>query len=247
MSSKSKRVRDFVKNCKDKMDSSGGYLGLEETLDLIESYRSCKAKFEESVDVSVHLGVDPKRTEFSIKTSVILPHGNGKKIKALVFASGDDVQIAKNMGVSYVGLEELIDKIVAGDLVPGQDFTTCVATLDSMPTLSKSKAVRILGVAGMMPNAKVGTVAKDLEPILKEVLAGRMDIKGDRAAFIRTSIGRINFERNQIKENLFAVYNAIKAAKPANLKSNLFDSISVSSSMMGISLRIKMADFYANA
>lgn len=247
MISSRKRVRDYVKLCNESVSRFDGSLPVDEVLKLVESYRSCATKFDESVDISVGLGVDPKRTEFSVKTSVVLPHGNGKKVSVMVFASGDDAGVAKKMGATYVGLEDMIDKVVAGDLVPGKDFTSCVATLDAMTLLSRSKAVRILGVAGVMPNAKVGTVAKDIAPILGEVLSGRIEIRSDRSAFIKASIGRVSFATDALRENLFAFYNAVKLAKPAGFKGNLFDSVSVSSTMMGVSLVVKMSDLYARA
>ncbi|MBL0725413.1 MAG: 50S ribosomal protein L1 [Alphaproteobacteria bacterium] len=245
--SSSKRIRDFVDSSQKLIEQSGGFLSIDQALDSIVSYKTYSAGFDESVDVSVKLGIDPKRGEHVVKTNVVLPNGTGKVVKALVFASGDDAIEAKKLGATYIGLENLIEQIIAGELVPGKDFTSCVATIDSMLVLSKSKAVRILGVAGMMPNSKIGTAAKDIKPILKEVLSGRVELKGDRAAFIKMSIGRISFKKEFLRENLFAVYNAIKLAKPATLKGNLFNSVRLSVSMMGVSFEIKMTDLYASA
>lgn len=239
-----KRVREFFNKHGDVSSSSYTF---DEFLSFLDDYSSTsKAKFDESIDMSIRLGIDPKRTEQFVKTRVVLPNAFGKKSDVLVFTDdGAVAELAKKLGAKYVGMEDMIDKIVGGALVPGKDFQACVATPSVMIPLSKSKAARVLGVAGLMPNAKIGTVAANIEPVLKEIFAGRVELKTDKFGFIKLSIGKLSLKSSAVVENAVAVYKAVKEAKPSSVKGNLFDSIRIGSTVMCASFGIKMSEFYA--
>lgn len=240
----SRRLRDFIESCRVKFGDMSKAFSMEEAFAVMDLYRPSAAKFDESVDVCVKLGTDPKRTEQSIKVPVLLPNGNGKKPSILCFVEGDLAESCLKEGAKYAGLDDMLDQIVSGSLVPGRDFTNCVATPDTLVKISKSKAVKILGVAGMMPNVKVGTVTRDPVSVLKEFLSGRILLKNDKSGSVKVSAGRISFAASQITENIMAIYEAVKSAKPAGFKGSLFKSIEISTSMMPFCLNLKMSEFY---
>jgi large subunit ribosomal protein L1 len=226
----------------------GVTMHISDVLELLKSYQQVGAtKFNESVDICIKLGTDPKKSDQIIKGNCVLPHGNGNKPKILVFAEGEMATTAKMLGADIVGSDDIIQAIIEGKLVAGRDFSVCIATQDAMLKVTKSKAVQILGRAGVMPNPKLGTVAVDVASVIKETLAGRVSIKSDKNGYIRLSIGKISFEEQKIKDNLFAVFNAVKVLKPASLKGVLFVSIRISTTMMGYSFMIKMSDLYAGS
>ena len=152
----SKRVSAFRKVIAVSVNNlSTASFSFDEVFKFVEEYKKHAAKFNESLTLSVELGVDPKKSDQVVKSSCVLPHGSGKMVNLLAFAEGADVAELKKMGVKYVGSEDLINDIISGSIVPGKDFNACISTQDYMPKVAKSKAVQILGRAGLMPNLKI--------------------------------------------------------------------------------------------
>ena len=145
-------------------------------------------------------------------------------------------------GAKYAGGDELIDRIVTKQLIPGKDFSLCLASPEMMVKLGK--IARILGPKGIMPNAKLGTVSEDLVGSVSDAIKGRAELRTDKLGYIRLSVGRIDFDHNKLKGNILAVYEALKAVKPASIKGTYFVGLKLSSTMMGRSFSIKMSDIY---
>lgn len=183
------------------------------------------AKFDESVDVNINLGIDPTKGEQVVRGSVLLPHGIGKEVKVLVFAKGDHAQQAEDAGADYVGTQDLVDKISKGWL----DFDYTVATPDMMGTVGK--LARILGPRGLLPNKKLGTVTFDVEQVVKDLKKGRMFFKNDKSGIVHFKIGKVSFELNKLQDNLTAFLKALVAAKPATAKGKYLKKMTVSSTM----------------
>ena len=184
-----------------------------------------KTKFDETVELHVHLNVDPKNTDQLVRGTVVLPHGTGKKIRIIVFCKGELMQKAKELGVDYVGAEDLIEKINQGFL----DFDCVIATPDMMRDLSKLG--KILGPRGLMPSPKAGTVTMDIERAVKEVKAGKIEFKTDKQSGIHVGIGKRSFLQEHLLENAQHIVEAINNAKPASVKGNLIKSLSLTTTM----------------
>ena len=182
-------------------------------------------KFDASIDLSVRLGVDPRKADQMVRGVVTLPHGSGKQVKVLVLCTPDKEEEAKTAGADYVGLDEYISKIEKG--------WTDIDVIITMPTVMAKvgKLGRILGPRGLMPNPKSGTVTADVAKAVTEVKAGKIDFKVDKAGIINTSIGKSSFEANMITENALEVVQTISRLKPASAKGTYFKSISLSSTM----------------
>jgi len=182
-------------------------------------------KFDASIDLSVRLGVDPRKADQMVRGVVTLPHGSGKQVKVLVLCTPDKEEEAKTAGADYVGLDEYISKIEKG--------WTDIDVIITMPTVMAKvgKLGRILGPRGLMPNPKSGTVTADVAKAVTEVKAGKIDFKVDKAGIINTSIGKASFEANMITENALEVVQTISRLKPASAKGTYFKSISISSTM----------------
>ena len=183
------------------------------------------AKFDESVDVAIRLGIDPKKSDQMVRGVVSLPHGTGKTLRVLVFARGEKDAEAKAAGADFVGAEDLVEKIKGG----WTDFDTCIATPDMMPKISS--IAKILGPRGLMPNPKVGTVTMDVGRAVKEQKAGRVEFRIEKAAIIHCPVGRMSFQAEQLRDNFKALLEAVVKAKPATAKGNYILSMSVSSTM----------------
>lgn len=183
------------------------------------------AKFDESVDVDINLGIDPSKPEHAVKGSVILPNGNGKSIKILVFAKGDYADKALKAGADYVGTTDLADKILAGWL----DFSYVVATPDMMGLVGK--LAKILGPRGILPNAKTGTVTFEIENIVKELRRGKTFFKNNKNGQLHLSIGKVSFDVDKLYDNFVSFVKALLAAKPASAKGNFVKKMTVSSTM----------------
>ncbi len=196
---------------------------LEEAIANLERFP--KVKFDETVELHLHLNIDTKLSEQGIRGTVVLPHGTGKKVRVAVVCKGPQQDKAKSAGADHVGAEELIEKINKGFM----DFDCVVASPDMMRELSKLG--KILGPRGLMPSPKAGTVTTDVERAVKEVKAGKIEFKSDKQAGIHVGIGKRSFARDQILENARLVIDAINASKPASVKGNLVKSIFVSTSM----------------
>lgn len=182
-------------------------------------------KFDETVDLAVNLGIDPRKSEQMVRGTVVLPHGIGKKVRVLVFAKGEKEREALEAGADFVGAEDLVDKISKGWL----DFDKSVATPDVMGVVGKLG--KILGPRGLMPNPKLGTVTFDIARTVKEIKAGKVEYKAEKAGIVHVPIGKVSFDTEKLLENARTVINSIIKAKPATSKGKYLKKIAISSTM----------------
>jgi large subunit ribosomal protein L1 len=190
-----------------------------------EVKKTATAKFDESVDVAIRTGLDPKYADQQLRGSCVLPHGTGKTIRVAVFAAGEKAEEAKSSGADFVGAEDLVTKIEGGWL----DFDAAVATPDMMRFVGKLG--RILGPRNLMPNPKVGTVTQDVAKVVTELKAGKVQYRVEKAGIIHSALGKASFDAKKLKENFLAFFQAIIKAKPAGAKGTYIKSATVSSSM----------------
>jgi large subunit ribosomal protein L1 len=183
------------------------------------------AKFPESIDVAVNLGVDPRKSDQVVRGSTVLPNGTGKTVRVAVFAQGENAEKAKAAGADVVGFEDLAETVKAGQL----NFDVVIATPDAMRVVGQLG--QILGPRGLMPNPKVGTVTADVEGAVKNAKAGQVRYRTDKAGIIHCPIGRVDFEVPALKENLAALLNDLKKGKPAASKGQYVKKLTVSSTM----------------
>ena len=196
--------------------------------------KTATAKFDESIDVAVNLGIDAKKSDQTVRGSVVLPAGTGKKVRVAVFAQGDKAEAAKAAGADIVGLEDLAEKIKAGQI----DFDVCIASPDTMRVVGQLG--QILGPKGLMPNPKVGTVTPDVATAVKNARAGQVQFRADKAGIVQCSIGRASFSPDQLRQNLTALIDALNKAKPSGAKGVYLRKVSVSSTM-GAGVRVDVA------
>lgn len=189
------------------------------------------AKFDESIDVAVRLGIDPKQSDQQVRGAIALPHGLGKNVRVVVFAKGPKENEAKAAGADYVGAEDLVEKINGGWL----EFDKCIASPDMMATVSK--VAKVLGPRGLMPNPKVGTVTMNVGEAVTAEKKGKLDFRVDKAGIVHASIGRKSMGAQKLKDNFDAFINAIVKAKPATSKGIYLRSI-FAASTMGPSVRL---------
>lgn len=189
------------------------------------------AKFDESIDVAVKLGIDPKQSDQQVRGAIALPHGLGKSVRVVVFAKGPKENEAKAAGADYVGADDLVEKINGGWL----DFDKCIATPDMMATVSK--VAKVLGPRGLMPNPKVGTVTMNVTEAVTAEKKGKLDFRVDKAGIIHASIGRKSMGAAKLKENFDAFINTVVKAKPATSKGIYLRSM-YAASTMGPSIRL---------
>ena len=204
------------------IDRDASYEPLE-AIELVK--KASTAKFDESVEVAVRLGVDPRKQDQAVRGVVVLPHGTGKTKKVLVFAKGEKLKEAEAAGADYVGDTDMINKIQQGWF----DFDVCVATPDMMAEVGKLG--RILGGKGLMPNPKAGTVTFDVAKAVQEIKAGKIEYRLDKAGQIHAPIGKVSFDAEKLNENLKALVDALLRAKPAAAKGVYLKNIAVSSTM----------------
>ena len=183
------------------------------------------AKFQESVDVSVNLGVDPKKSDQAVRGSTVLPNGTGKTVRVAVFAQGENADAAKEAGADIVGMDDLAESIKGGEL----NFDVVIASPDAMRVVGKLG--QILGPRGLMPNPKVGTVTPDIAAAVKNAKAGQVRYRTDKAGIIHCQIGTVGFEVDALKENLEALLADLNKAKPAASKGHYMKRVSISSTM----------------
>lgn len=194
-----------------------------------------KRKFVESLDIAANLGIDAKQTDQTVKASIVLPHGSGRKVKVIVFTSNENNQkIALEAGATMAGLEDLIAKIEDGFL----DFDCCVATPDVMQKISK--VAKKLGPRGLMPTPKNGTVTTDIKKAVSDAIKGRVDLKNDKAGTVHCMVGKINFDADKLLENLQSVIKAIKDAKPEGSKGKFIKEFYINTTM-GQSIQVDTA------
>lgn len=192
------------------------------------------AKFDESVDVAVNLGIDAKKSDQTVRGAVVLPSGTGKTVRVAVFAQGDKAAAATAAGADLVGFEDLAEQIKAGKL----DFDVVIASPDTMRVVGQLG--QILGPRGLMPNPKVGTVTADVAGAVKNAKAGQVQFRADKAGIVQCTIGRASFSPEQLRDNLVALVDALNRAKPASSKGVYLRKLSVSSTM-GLGVKVDVA------
>lgn len=202
---------------------------VEEALTLVKG--AATAKFDESVDVAVNLGIDPRKSDQVVRGSVVLPRGTGKSVRVAVFAQGANAEAAKAAGADIVGFEDLADQIKGGMM----DFDVVIATPDAMRIVGQLG--QILGPRGLMPNPKVGTVTPNVTEAVKNAKAGQVQYRTDKSGIVHATIGRASFEVDALRTNLAALVEALVKAKPASSKGVYLKKIAVSSTM-GIGVRV---------
>jgi large subunit ribosomal protein L1 len=202
--------------------------------------KGATAKFDESIDVAVNLGIDAKKSDQSVRGAVVLPAGTGKKVRVAVFAQGDKAEAAKAAGADIVGLEDLAEAIKGGKM----DFDVVVASPDTMRVVGQLG--QILGPRGLMPNPKVGTVTPDVAQAVKNAKAGQVQYRADKAGIVQCPIGRASFTPEQLRDNLVALVEALNKAKPASTKGIYLRKVSVSSTM-GPGVRIDVTSVTGQA
>ncbi|MGD1978280.1 MAG: 50S ribosomal protein L1 [Akkermansiaceae bacterium] len=211
----------------------GKSYSLEDAVALLKTFPT--PKFDATVTLSAHLGVDPRKSDQMVRGSVALPHGTGKSVKVIVFASGDAAKAAEEAGADEVGFEDLIKKVQGGYT----DFDAAIATPDAMTEVRK--IARVLGPRGLMPNPKTGTVTDDTATAVNAVKAGRIDYKVDKSGNIAAACGKASFSEAQLVENASAFLDSIVKAKPASAKGNYIQSFTLAASMLpGVPLDISV-------
>ncbi|MHB1085990.1 MAG: 50S ribosomal protein L1 [Thiobacillus sp.] len=231
MANASKRMRAI----KEKIDFTRNY-PVADALQLVKE--TATAKFDESIDIAVNLGVDARKSDQMVRGAVVLPKGIGKAVRVAVFAQGDNVQKAKDAGADIVGFDDLAAEIKAGKM----DFDVVIATPDAMRVVGQLG--QILGPRGLMPNPKVGTVSADVTTAVKNAKAGQVQYRTDKGGIVHCTIGRASFAVEDLKENLVALLDALQRAKPASAKGIYFKRLSVSSTM-GAGVRVDQASVNA--
>src|SRR3954465_12722744 len=219
------------KSMSSKVDRAKAYAALE-ALKIVKE--TATAKFDESVDVAVNLGIDAKKSDQTVRGSVVLPAGIGKKVRVAVFAQGDKAKAAEEAGADIVGFDDLAAKIKEGFM----DFDVVIASPDTMRVVGQLG--QILGPRGLMPNPKVGTVSADVAQAVRNAKAGQVQYRTDKAGIVPCTIGRASFTPEQLKTNLVALIEALNKARPAGVKGVYLKKVSVSSTM-GAGVRVDHA------
>ncbi len=205
---------------------------IDEAIALVKG--AATAKFNESIDVAVNLGVDPRKSDQVVRGAVVLPKGTGKSVRVAVFTQGANAEAAKAAGADIVGFDDLAEQVKAGNI----DFDVVIASPDAMRVVGQLG--QILGPRGLMPNPKVGTVTPNVAEAVKNAKAGQVQYRTDKAGIIHATIGRASFEAADLKENLAALVDALQKAKPAASKGIYFKKLAVSSTM-GVGVRVDTA------
>ncbi|PAP82507.1 50S ribosomal protein L1 [Rubrivirga sp. SAORIC476] len=224
MAKKGKRYRQAAELVAAATEEAGGALSLDTAAELVK--KTSGAKFEESVDIDVRLGVDPRHADQMVRGSVALPHGTGKTVRVLVLTNEGKQAEARDAGADMVGLDDFVDKIQNEGFT---DFDVLIASPDVMPQVGRLG--RVLGPRGLMPNPKSGTVTNDLADAVEAVKAGRIDFRVDKAGIIHTSIGNVSFSQNQIRDNADAFLKEIVRLRPAAAKGLYVKSVTLSTTM----------------
>ena len=231
MTKLSKRVRAFREQVE-----PGKFYPISEAVELLSKLTS--VKFDESIDVSINLGVDPRKSDQVIRGATLLPHGTGKEVRVAVFAQGDKAEEARQAGADIVGLDDLAESIKGGNL----DFDVAIASPDAMRVVGQLG--RILGPRGLMPNPRLGTVTPDVVAAVKNAKAGQVRYRTDKNGIIHGGVGKIGFEPSAIKENVEALLADLKKAKPASAKGTYVEKVVLSSTMgAGIPIDQSSLDF----
>jgi len=233
MTAISKRRKAFAS----KVDRAKAYAALD-AMKLVKE--TATAKFDESVDVAVNLGIDAKKSDQTVRGSVVLPAGTGKKVRVAVFAQGDKAQAAKAAGAELVGMEDLAETIKGGSM----EFDVVIAAPDAMRIVGQLG--QILGPRGLMPNPKVGTVTPDVVAAVKNAKGGQVQFRADKTGIVQCTIGRASFTPEQLRDNLGALLDALNKSKPASTKGIFLKKVSVSSTM-GLGVKVDPSSLSAQA
>jgi large subunit ribosomal protein L1 len=233
MAKLSKRMRTI----REKVDATKEY-SIDEAVALLKELAT--AKFLESIDASVNLGVDPRKSDQNVRGATVLPHGTGRDVRVAVFTQGANVEAAKAAGADIVGMDDLAAQVKAGEM----NFDVVIASPDAMRVVGQLG--QILGPRGLMPNPKVGTVTPNVAEAVKNAKAGQVRYRNDKNGIIHTTIGKVNFDADKVKENLEALVVALKKAKPAQSKGVFIKKISLSTTM-GAGLTIDAASLDTQA
>ena len=220
-----------------KVDHAKAYPVLD-AMSLIK--QTATAKFDEAVDVAVNLGIDAKKSDQTVRGSVVLPAGTGKKVRVAVFAPGDKAQAAKAAGADIVGMEDLAESIKQGKM----DFDVVIAAPEAMRVVGQLG--QILGPRGLMPNPKVGTVTPDVAQAVTNAKGGQVQFRADKAGVVQCTIGRASFSAEQLRDNLAALLDALNRSKPAHTKGIFLKKVSVSSTM-GLGVKVDPTSLSAQA
>ena len=199
------------------------FYGLKEAVEVVK--QTAYAKFDESVDMALRLGVDPKRADQMVRGTTVLPHGTGKKVRVLVFAKGEKEQEARAAGADYVGADDLMEKIRGGWM----EFDQAISTPDLMASVGKLG--KVLGPRGLMPNPKTGTVTFEVAKAIADIRKGRVEYKVEKAGILQVPIGKVSFEATRLYDNAHAVLESVMKAKPASTKGRYLRSATLSSTM----------------
>ncbi len=216
----------------DLVDSNREY-SIDEAVALLK--QTASAKFDETVDVAVQLGVDARKSDQNVRGSTVLPRGIGKDVRVAVFAAGDNAEAARQAGADKVGMDDLIAEIKSGKI----DFEACIAEPEAMKSVAS--VGRLLGPRGLMPNPKTGTVRTDVAEAVREAKAGKVDFRIDRAGIVHCGIGKVSFEPDALTENLSELMRALKRAQPAAAKGQFIRKVSMSTTM-GPGIRVDAAE-----
>ncbi|HRP98545.1 MAG TPA: 50S ribosomal protein L1 [Rhodocyclaceae bacterium] len=223
------KISKRVKALREKIDRNRNY-PVAEALALVKD--CANAKFDESIDISVNLGVDARKSDQIVRGSVVLPAGTGKSVRVAVFAQGDKAELAKAAGADVVGFDDLAAEVKAGNI----NFDLCIATPDAMRVVGQLG--QILGPRGLMPNPKVGTVTMDVETAVKNAKAGQVQYRTDKAGIIHATVGRASFSVDALQQNIGAFVDALVKAKPAASKGIYLRRVALSSTM-GAGVRVE--------
>ncbi len=231
-----KRGKKYLEALKKVEIDKNKYYGLEEAVETVTELHF--AKFDESVDIAINLGVDVRKADQQVRGAVVLPHGTGKVVKILVFAKAEKEREAITAGADYVGQDDMIVKVQQGFM----DFNRVVATPDMMASVGKLG--KILGPRGLMPNPKVGTVTFDIARTVKELKEGRIEFKAEKNGILHASIGKVSFGALKLKENVGALLDTVLKLKPASSKGLYIKKVSLSSTM-GIGINVDIVNLRA--
>jgi large subunit ribosomal protein L1 len=225
------KVGKRIKEARDGIDRNKLY-ALDEAISLVKG-RS-KTKFDETVEVAINLGVDPRHADQMVRGVCVLPNGTGKSVKVAVFARGDKAEEAKAAGADIVGAEELVQEVQGGKI----DFDRCIATPDMMPLVGRLG--KVLGPRGLMPNPKVGTVTPDVTAAVNDAKGGAVQFRVEKAGIVHAGVGKVSFSEDAILQNVKALLDAVQKAKPTGAKGSYLKRIAVSSTM-GPGVKVDLA------
>jgi large subunit ribosomal protein L1 len=223
LSKRSKKSREGI--------DRNAFYNLEKAVEIIKS--GATAKFDETVEVAMNLGVDPRQSDQNVRGVVQLPHGTGKSLRVAVFAKGDKAKLAKDAGADIVGDADLAEKVQAGQI----DFDRCIATPDMMALVGRLG--KVLGPRGLMPNPKLGTVTNDIAEAVKAAKGGQVEFRAEKAGLVHAGVGKASFSKEALMGNVKAFVGAVAKAKPAGAKGSYIKKVSLSSTMgPGVKLEI---------